>query len=442
MKILSVVLSASLVANFVLGLLFLFGEWRRGPDCGTSAPTVGQGSGGGSAGAPSGWAVGVPGRGASLGTAARFSTPEAMRDRLRALGVPEDCIRRTLAEHLQAAHRRRINEIHDLARNRRGRAYWQGDPVPNLRHFVLSPEQQQELLDSNRAVRTELRRLLGPAPLDPVAAYLYRRDYLDPDKGERLAALELDYSDLRQLTLGQARGFATPEDQKRLALLESEKADDLAALLTPEELAAYRLRESQAATTLRTRIAYFDASEAEYKTLFAIFDRIESRQPAMNELAFYSGASGGLSSEAMLARNEAFMKANREIEEALGPQRYAEYLKSQQRDYQALQAAAQRFDLAPAVVDRVYGLTDAAVDASQSLIQDTSLSAADRKAALARIAGETRQKVRLELGTSVGDAYLGQSMSWLSSLERGAALRRTPLGGVTPVYPQGMAPGI
>lgn len=431
MKTLSVVLSASLVANGVLGMVLFF------CDIGGKGSAVEAGSGAALSAAADA-ASASKGRTHADGGLQRADgdrrpdTAERMRDRMRALGVPEECIRKALASHLMAPYQQCLREHLELTRNRKGRAYWQGDPLPNLQSYVVPPEKQQELLEHLRVARQELRRLLGPAPIDPAVAYLNRRDYLNPDKYERLTALEADYLDLRNQTMNAVRGIATSEDEKRLAFLEAERERDLAALLTPEELEAHRLRNSKAATMLRARAQYFDATEGEYRLLYGIFDGIESRSPMPNELSLYAGASSAFASSASSERTAAYAAMNREIEQALGPQRYADYLKAQQPDYQVLQVAAQRFDLPSAVVEQVYGLREKAVQASQAILEDRTLTSDARKRALADIAANTRAQVRQSAGADVGDAYLRQSMSWLSYLDRGLALKTLPLGAIVP----------
>ena len=435
MKTIPTVLAVSLALNFLFGLVLVFGgdapaAKSRSPSSPSSAAALPV------PGGPSFARVGPreerPAGGAAPAVSANLV---AVRDCLRSLGVSERVLRQTLSVMQSARYHARLVDIMTAARNRDGRGYWQPDDVAYpFANFPL--ERLAELRELSRQNRAELRQLLGPAPLDPALVYQMRREFLPPEKYEQLAELESDYAELRMQAMREVRGFGTAEDQARLKLLQQEKERDLAALFTPEEKEQYELRQSNAAMQLRQRLNGFAATEAEYRALYALIAAQEKQFPLNSDLTFVTGNyTSPAYLETMRARSAAQATLNQQIEQALGAERYAAYQRAQDRDYQRLQAAAQRFDLATTTVDQVYALRQKAIDTSQALKADATMSTADRRAALTQLAAETRQQVRTSLGPTIGDAYLQQSMTWLNSLERGYPLRVHPSGFVVPDLP-------
>lgn len=419
------ILSVSLSVNCLLAIVLLFGDSRPRPSKDSQAPSSLEAA---RDVPPSSVAVrsGATASGPKSGPS--FSSPEQIRDRLRALGLPESVVRRAIQEHLLAPFQSKVRRMLDTVSQREGRGYWQSDGAGG-QYMPLPAEMLSELREQQRKLRADLRRLLGPAPRDARTAYLNNTDFLPPEKGERLSELNSDYAELRMRIMQQVRGFPTDEDKAQLELLRKESERDLGSLLTPEEKAQYDMRVSSTTGQMRRFLSYFDASESEYRSLYALFDKVEKKFGSSSDLAM-AGYDSGSSMEYWHARSQALTALNPEIEQALGADRYAAYQRAQDRDYQRLQAAALRFELPSSTVDQVYALRDKALEASLALRNDESLSADARREACAKLAEDIRRQVRTSLGAELGESYLKQAMSWLNYLERGTGVKVSSTGTI------------
>lgn len=95
---------------------------------------------------------------------------------------------------------------------------------------------------------------------------------LPGDKIAQLDKIEQDYGEVywqqrRSAETGDA--LDTFEGRQRIRLLEEEKERDLAAILSPEELADYQRRGSRDARTVITGVQDIEVTEAEFNALYA-----------------------------------------------------------------------------------------------------------------------------------------------------------------------------
>lgn len=100
------------------------------------------------------------------------------------------------------------------------------------------------------------------------------------EKALQLKQLNRDFDEVRSMQTGRA---ATPQEARDLvAILQQEYARDLAALLTPEELRQYNLRQSPSATVLMGKTAGIDLTENEYEVLYALQEKKTQAHPLPN----------------------------------------------------------------------------------------------------------------------------------------------------------------
>lgn len=348
----------------------------------------------------------------AIASAAKSGDAVALRDRLRALGLPEDVIRAAV----RAVIYRPFAELQKKFRGQAGDApYWR----PDMGYFGLSKmtkEQRIQMRQANGEVIRKMEELVGPDPDDPMVR---RYSFLPEEKASKLRALERDYNELRSQLYNEQEGFRVPGDQEKLAYLEKEQRKDIESLLSPEELQAYDLRSSAAASSVRGALRGFDVTENEYKALYAAVQALD--------------APVGDGAEQAGARRDAQQQLQQQLRTILGEERYKEYLRSQNYDYRTLDAAAKRFDLPQTTVDQVASAREQALTTVQQISQDSSLTPEQRRAALARLAEQTRSQVKTALGPEVGDAYLKSSMRWLDMVQRGMPVMVAPDGNVRPV---------
>ena len=120
------------------------------------------------------------------------------------------------------------------------------------------------------------------------------------------------------------------------------------------------------------------------------------------------------------ARTRAYQAAtealNNEMQETLGPERYAEYQRAQDDDYRSLLKLTDRFNLSHDVASSIYEMKLAAERQKAQIEANGSLSAEQRGAMIAAIGRATEQNVASALGDKVFKSYQQSSGQWLANL--------------------------
>ena len=198
-----------------------------------------------------------------------FLTDSALSDtdliaRLRAAGTPMDVIRLVVQMRIHARYTDRWNAPIAEALST---PYWESSMgIPKDLRPGIQALSREEL--------NERIALLGDdafAPNEWGNPEQSGLDFLAPAKRTQISQLLTDFNDLQQDLMMNAMGIFTNEDREILAYLHKERESELAALLSPEELAEFQTRSGPAATDLQQRIQHFEASESEYLRLMELF---------------------------------------------------------------------------------------------------------------------------------------------------------------------------
>lgn len=352
-----------------------------------------------------------------IAQALQIGDAEMLRDALRAAGLDEDIVRSVVSSRIWKRHESRMRAL-QVGANQKVE-WWKNE---NDWWGGRTKEQREELRALQAEAKSEIERLLGKDP-NAVSGnpWLERQyGYLAAEKREALQQLEQDYNELGNELRQDTQGFSLPSDREKTRFLLEEKRRDLEALLSPEELHDYDLRQSRTAQNLRWQMTQMDATEAEYRAIFELrkdFDEI------YNDYDQFGNRTRSMNTDDWKARSEAETAMKVEIKAALGTERYLEYLRSQDNDYQQLRRATLRFDLPADTPARVYALRDEVPAAAVRIADDASLTIEQKKSEIAKLAAGARDRVRGMLGAEVAAAYFEQNgMQWLRQLEEGTII--------------------
>jgi len=254
----------------------------------------------------------------------------AATERFRQLGLPDSIIRALIVRQIDLRFRDREQALRAHERD----AFWRRD----FPYYTTRPTDPLAALDLRREKNAEKQRLLAGLP-DPESVQSGTSDaFVPPAKREQLRLIREDYQALRQL-YSAYDGVLLPQEREKLLYLETQERTDIAALLTPEELAEYDLRFSPTAQQLRFQLTAFDATEDEYKAIYALrraYD--EHHLPQSGQTVLYSSTPGPADAREKLAAD---------LKTALGEERYAAYERSQDYEFRTIAAVAARLDLPP-----------------------------------------------------------------------------------------------
>jgi hypothetical protein len=359
----------------------------------------------------------------------------ALVDRLKAAGFPIHAIRAIVQSLVAERYDARLRE---LSQPDLDAPFWKPSPLPGM-----DPKRLAEYLRLNRERAALLKELLGN--------FVYRDDgglttaearrygTLPPAKIDALARIEADYTDLEREVRVAMNNIVLPEDREKLALLEREKRADLAVLLTPEELAEYDMRSSPITARLRPAMGLFNPTEAEFRTIFAI------EQAYNDRVSPTSLATMTPEDRRQFAQNRAAAQYEMEhrLAAALGEQRYADFTRASDRDFQQITQLAAQQNLPPEAAAQAFDLRNRVLQESARIYGDDTMDHAQKLAAFQSLAQNARAQFVATLGPAAGGAYVRMADRWLASIERGAAVTITPSGGTSTrtLPPPNTAPG-
>jgi hypothetical protein len=415
MKIFSLFFGLSLLTNVALWLVYR--EALGGAD------VVAVVSAGGGAATPR-TAVGGVG-GDAVVAALRGGDWVGLRDGLRAAGVEESLVRAVLRAAVWRGYEGRFKAVQGAPEA--GRAWWRNEEDGA---GGMTRAQREELRALREEQRALLEGLLGPDPEAPTAPWLAARyGYVAAERREALQRIDEDYNELMGELQRETRGFSLPSDRDKLRFLQEEKRRDLAAVLGPEELEAYEMRQSRTARHLRWRMTQMEATEEEFRTIYALQREFDLRHSEYDELG---GRAREMSQEDWRLRNEAERVLRARLKESLGTERYQAFVRAQDNDYQQLRNATRRFQLPADTPDRIYALREELPRAATGIAEDAGLSAAEKRTALKNLAAGARERVRAQLGAEAADAFFANNgLAWLRQMEEGTVVTFTEDGGIS-----------
>ncbi len=360
----------------------------------------------------------------SLSAAFKSDDPEQLRDALRAAGVDDDIVRQLVGARIWKKYEARFKALQNNP-SVNASTWWKNPD--GSRYQGLTKEQREESRRLQKEIKEESERLLGATNTVNQNPWLERQyGFLPTDKRELLQQTEQDYNELIGEINQETQGFQLPSDREQLRFLEEEKRRDLVALLTPEELRAYDMRNSSTAQQLRWKMTKMDASEEEYVQIFDLQKNFDDQyNPSSNyqdvverDQAYWK------------ARKEAEKDLNAQIQATIGDQRYLDYVMSNDHGFQQVQAATLRLGLPEDTPRKIYSLRADIPDSANSIAADTNLSYEQKTAQLTQLATTARDQIRTQLGAEAAEVILkNNSFRWINELEKGNIITYDADGG-------------
>lgn len=341
---------------------------------------------------------------------------------LRAAGFPPAFIRAIAEAELLRRFAPRMDEIR---RALAATPYWRVESS-----YFANAKIYEQINQLYRDRSKALRELLGQdamayAGSDPTEAQRRAYGNLSPAKIALVQQVAEDYAEMLSQVRTAAQGITLPEDREKIAFLENAKREDLAKILTPEELADYEMRTSTVTLRLRNMFTVMDASEAEFRAIYqAHAQHMETLYPSYGGGIIYTG------SNQMDERRKATEAINTSLKQTLGEARFAEYTRANDREFQQLYQVSRADNLPYATLVQAFNSRQPAAEASMKVANDTAMSPEDKIAALKKIAQDSRTQLLSTLGPTAGPAY-ADAARWLTYLEQGRAFTITPEGNVS-----------
>jgi hypothetical protein len=194
---------------------------------------------------------------------------------------------------------------------------------------------------------------------------------------------------------------------KAMQKAQKEMEGELAKIMSPQEFEEYQLRMSTTAMTMRFQLASFDPNEQEFREVFKLKKQFD------DEYSMFDVAPAD--KVAREKRQAAEKEMNEQLKNALGADRYAEYQRAQDWNYQAMYRVTDKYNLPKESAAKVYDMKSAAETEASRIRGDTSLSQEQRTAALRTIRAETEKSMHTVFGDKAWSSYQGQA-HWLNGI--------------------------
>lgn len=314
-------------------------------------------------------------------------------DNLRQVGCPEETVRDIIIAKVCKLYAPKLQREHGAVCG-----YWQRIRLNSAEadaHF-------RELLQERNSL---LKDLLGVDlndgsnnSSDP------RLSFLSRTKADEFRRLENKYADQAERIVTASDGLMTPEERDALEALRRQKAAEIVSLLTPEEKFEYDLRNSPLAQRLRNELGAFEPSEAEFR---AIYQAQTTKQNT--EMAAPSGHDSN-------ADDQAF--SEEQLKSALGADRYAEYQRSKDSDYQCLLKIADRYNLSRDTAVQVFDIKQRVEAQCAEVMADPQYTSEQKQAWLKTVRDQVGSTVGGILGDKGFSVYHDYAGSWLDKLGR------------------------
>lgn len=305
---------------------------------------------------------------------------------LRAVGCPEDKVRYILLAD--------INEL--FARKRREEAkardmqWWKSEPDIMIANVL---QQKGRMLEDER--RAMIERFLGGEALENEKAEALPWSNVQLT-GEVLGSLPTDVHNTvqeicaRSIDRHQGAFWARINEgggvnPVELARLRETTRTDLRRVLNAEQLEEFLLRYSHNAQNLRNTLRGFDPTPEEFRKVFRAIDAIDHQL----QLEY-----GGMEALSQQQRERYERQRDAAIRDALGPQRFEQYLVTKDPLYQQAQMVARQYGASAKAILPLYQMNKANEAKRQKILGDATMSPQQKSMALNAVNMEQMQTVQ------------------------------------------------
>ena len=304
---------------------------------------------------------------------------------LRTIGCPQKTIRDLMEGVLTDLYLERRRQLMDPVQA----DYWNLN-VGGQRAITTKLKKPLDQLREETVGR--LDALVGAQPdrRAPERRHVEMAEFLPEDKRQAFVELNQQF-DEKQRALNRDRVKDREKREEEIKDLQSQRDEAIQAILSAEELAEYKLRNSRYAG-VAAGVAGLDLSEDEARALTRTYEQF----PAGDKLG--------------TSQREAAVKA------LLGEERFADYQRGGDGRFHEIYQVTERYELPRATAVRADDLRKAALEAARQIQLQAALSSEERLAALQQIQQETQAALGEVLGPRAAATYQENGGAWLLDL--------------------------
>jgi LysM repeat protein len=312
---------------------------------------------------------------------------------LRELGMPEPTIRDIIVadvDQLFIKRKRGEDAKQDLE-------WWRATPSPTVQSNILA---RTQALENERAALLE--KLLGPdwdkgrvaeerAPLPLTGPVLGN---MSDDVKASVQAISARSQDLMASYLADKQARGEQPNPAEMARIREETRQQLAAVMSPQQLDEFLIRYSDTANRLRDQFAGLNVTPEEFRSLFRAVDQID------RDIQLRFSGDDAASQRSRQALEQQRLAA---IRGALDPERFAAYQMARDPAYQTALTTAQQAGGNEETARALYEIQRATADEVARIRNDPQLSDAQKQLLLQQTTQEQQKARATVLGEETSD---------------------------------------
>jgi hypothetical protein len=323
-------------------------------------------------------------------------------NRLRSIGCPEETIRDIVIADLEKLM---APEMKELDGPRERPKYWEPKKLTRILDALEKNGKKQEIDFRKREIVRELLGIDLAAERSRVKGesdfYEERLEFLDAEKQTKVR-IAMEKANRDEAALRESSWLEndqlTTEEREQLRAIEKRKEEEVAQLLTPEELEQYNLWFSPTAYKVRDAFLTLEPNEEDFLALYRLESEFDAKWDGVEPAT--------LTPEQQREMQEAQKNLEAGIREHLGPERYEKYLLTREPDFHQLQDTVAQFGLKPETVGNVYAVKRVLVDERKRVVDNRVLPAEQRQELLRALSEETERAMVETLGPKPYRYYL------------------------------------
>lgn len=232
--------------------------------------------------------------------------------------------------------------------------------------------------------------------------------FIPKELREKASEIEQEMQEAKSEIYALNEGNMDQYGREDLRKLEKKFHDEMAKILTPEQLKEWDLRHSDAANQLKNDLSAFDPKEDEFRALFDY----KQASDALNPQRDPDSDAPRPTAEERKANAEKQAALYASLTNAIGADRAKEYQLEQDYAYRSLIESG----VAKESVFKLDDMKKEAQAAANKIRKDKTLTPEQRTAALNDIRTETQASINGLLGDKFAKRYSGQGGWWLNSI--------------------------
>jgi hypothetical protein len=313
-------------------------------------------------------------------------------DRLRTIGCPEETIRDIVIADLEKLM---APEMQEVEGRREAPKYWEPKAVTRTLDSLAKIGKKQDIDFRKREIVSELLGIDLAAERARTKGegdfYEERLGFLESEKQMRVR-IALEKANRAETFLREKSWLEndelTAEERQELRDIQKAKEQEVAQVLSPEELDRYHLWFSSSAYRVRDLFLALEPNEQDFLEIYRIQREFDSQWEGVEQST--------LSATEKNDYQQAQKKYDDQLREYLGADRYEKLLQTREPDFRQLQETIAQFGLKPDTTAEIYSYKKALLEERARVAENRALSPEQREE-IGKALGDETERAMVEL---------------------------------------------